>query len=182
MKKVKIAVLGSLIYDCVLWGPRLPRKGETITGFRSGFFTGGKGANQAVQAARLGAEVYMIGKLGKDVPGDALMTSLKQNGVHTDFIKIDENERTGTCAIMVDENGDNMIMTAPAANLTIRAEEIEAALSKLGEFDLLLTQLETNIESVEYTLAAAKRIGTPIILNLAPQRKFQTALLMASPL
>ena len=171
MKKVKIAVLGSLIYDCVLWGPRLPRKGETITGFRSGFFTGGKGANQAVQAARLGAEVYMIGKLGKDVAGDTLMASLARDGVHTDFIQIDENERTGTCAIMVDENGDNMIMTAPAANLAISAEEIETAISKLGGFDLLLTQLETNIESVECALAAARRIGTPIILNPAPAKK-----------
>jgi ribokinase len=154
-----------------LWGPKLPRKGETITGFRSGFFTGGKGANQAVQAARLGADVYMIGKLGKDVAGDTLMASLKRDGVNTDFIKIEENDRTGTCAIMVDENGDNMIMTAPAANLTISAGEIEAAISKLGEFDLLLTQLETNLESVEYALTAAKRAGTPVILNSAPAKK-----------
>lgn len=168
MKNVRIAVLGSLIYDCVVWGPKLPRKGESITGLRSGFFTGGKGANQAVQAARLGSEVYMIGKLGRDIPGDTLLASLERSGVHTDFIKIDENEGTGSCAIMVDSNGDNMIMTALGANHTIRAGEIEAAIARLGEFDLLLLQLETSIESVEYALAAAKRIGIPIILNPAP--------------
>lgn len=168
MHKTKIAVLGSLIYDCTLWGPRLPKKGETVAGYRNGFAPGGKGANQAVQAAKLGADVYMIGKIGRDIAGENVMKSLKENGVHTDFIKVTEEEGTGTCAIMVDDNGDNAIMTALQANMTITPEEIEGAISHLGEFDVFLTQLETSMESIDYALKAAKKAGIPVILNPAP--------------
>ncbi len=167
-RKVKIAVLGSLIYDCVLWGPRLPRKGETVAGFRNGFFTGGKGANQAVQAAKLGADVYMIGKLGTDTPGGILMDALNKTGVHTDYIKVSRDEGTGTCGIFVDENGDNMIMTSLAGNMTIKPEEIEEAMSRIGEFDVFLTQLETSMESIDYALSKAKKAGVKVIINPAP--------------
>lgn len=168
MSKVKIAVLGSLIYDCVFWGPRLPKKGETVAGHRNGFFTGGKGANQAVQAAKLGAEVYMIGKIGNDAPGDTLMNVLESTGVHTDYIIRSDSEGTGTCGIFVDENGDNMIITSLAGNMTIKPEEIEEAMSRLGEFDVFLTQLETSLESVDYGLSKAKKAGCRVVLNPAP--------------
>ena len=168
MSKVKIAVLGSLIYDCTLWGPRLPKKGETVAGYRNGFAPGGKGANQAVQAAKLGADVYMIGKVGADASGEILLKSLKDNGVHTDFITVTENEGTGTCAIMVDDNGDNAIMTALQANMTITADEIREAVSRLGEFDVFLTQLETSMESIDYALREAKKAGIKVVLNSAP--------------
>ncbi len=168
MKKVRIAVLGSLIYDCVFRGPRLPRKGETVAGFANGFFTGGKGANQAVQAAKLGAEVYMIGKLGRDLPGDTLLKALKSYGVHTDYIKVDENEGTGTCGIFVDTEGDNMIMTSLAGNMTIRPDEIEEAIGRLDEFDVFLTQLETSMESIDHALAKAKKASCKVIFNTAP--------------
>lgn len=168
MSKVKIAVLGSLIYDCTLWGPRLPKKGETVAGYRNGFAPGGKGANQAVQAAKLGADVYMIGKVGADTSGEILLKSLRDNGVHTEFITVSENEGTGTCAIMVDDNGDNAIMTALQANMTIKPEEIREAVARLGEFDVFLTQLETSMESIDYALSAAKKAGIRTILNPAP--------------
>jgi len=171
MSKIRIAVLGSLIYDCTLWGPRLPKKGETIAGYRNGFATGGKGANQAVQAAKLGAEVYMIGKVGADNPGRILLDSLAGYGVNTDYVKVTENEGTGTCAIMVDDNGDNLIMTALQANMSITPEEIEEAISHLGEFDVFLTQLETSMESIDYALKAAKKEDVKVILNPAPALK-----------
>ena len=82
--KIRLAVLGNMIYDCVVWADRLPKKGETVKGYKSGFFCGGKGANQAVQAARLGAEVYMISKVGQDKEGEILLDNLKRNGVNTD--------------------------------------------------------------------------------------------------
>lgn len=168
MSKVKIAVLGSLIYDCTLWGPRLPKKGETVAGYRNGFAPGGKGANQAVQAAKLGADVYMIGKVGADSSGEILLKSLQDNGVHTDFITVTENEGTGTCAIMVDDNGDNAIMTALQANMTITPAEIQEAVSRLGEFDVFLTQLETSLDSIDYALREAKKAGIRVVLNSAP--------------
>lgn len=168
MKKVKIAVFGSLIYDSVCWGPRLPKKGETICGYRNGFFTGGKGANQAVQAAKLGAEVYMIGKVGGDQPGKILKQTLEGYGVKTDYLIVDENENTGSCCIMVDDNGDNAIMIAQNANITIKKEEIEDALKVIDECDVLMFQLETNFDAIEYVLDYAKKTGCKIVFNSAP--------------
>ena len=168
MKKVKIAVFGSLIYDSVCWGPRLPKKGETICGYRNGFFTGGKGANQAVQAAKLGAEVYMIGKIGADEPGRILKSTLEGYGVKTDYLIVGENENSGSCCIMVDDNGDNAIMIALNANTTIKKEEIDKALKILDDCDVLMFQLETNFDAIEYVLNYAKKTNCKIIFNSAP--------------
>ena len=99
---MRITVIGDLLYDCFIWSERLPRVGETVTGYRSGFFASGKGGNQAVQAARLGAEVYMIGKVGCDERGKILLDTLRENGVHTDFVFEDPNESTGTDCVLVD--------------------------------------------------------------------------------
>ncbi len=168
MKKVKIAVFGSLIYDCVCYGPRLPKKGETVCGYRNAFSTGGKGANQAVQAAKLGAEVYMIGKLGGDQSGKILKETLEGYGVNTDYIVIGENENSGSCCIHVDENGDNAIMIAQNANITIKKEEIADALKVLDDCDVLMFQLETNFDAIEYVLDYAKNTNCKIIFNSAP--------------
>lgn len=124
---MKIAVLGDLLYDCFIWADRLPRKGETVTGFRNGFFAGGKGGNQAVQAARLGAEVHMIGKVGQDERGRFLVESLHKEGIHTEYVFRDASVDTGTDCVMIDRKGDNLIIVAPLANEQITAEEIRKA-------------------------------------------------------
>ncbi|MDC7232751.1 MAG: ribokinase [Spirochaetales bacterium] len=167
-KKIKIVVLGSLLYDCVTYGPRLPRMGETIIGNKNGFFFGGKGANQAVQAARMGAEVYFIGRVGEDETGEKLIWNLDKNGINTDHVIKDKKVPTGTCCIHVDDRGDNAIMIAPLANLEISTQDIDKTISLMDNCDIFLTQLEVNIEATVYAIKKAHKAGLPIVLNPAP--------------
>jgi ribokinase len=167
-KKVKILVLGSLLYDCVTWGDKLPRKGETVIGYRNGFFTGGKGANQAVQAARMGADVHMIGRVGRDHFGEILITALRKEGINTRHIIEDTKSSTGTCCIHVDKNGDNAIMIVPQANLEISKEDIDIALEDIRDYDIFLTQLEVNIEATIYAIRKIKKKGKLVVFNPAP--------------
>ncbi len=175
-KKVRIVVLGSILYDCVVWADRLPKKGETVVGYKNGFFCGGKGANQAVQAAKLGAEVYMISKVGRDNEGQILLNNLKENGVNTDFIKIEDNCRTDTCCIHVDKNGDNAIMIATDAGKHIQPEDVLCAEEIFKTADVFLTQLEVNPETVEFALKLAKKLDKVTILNPAPPRDISVEL------
>lgn len=168
---MKIAVLGDLLYDCFIWAQRLPRRGETVTGFRNGFFAGGKGGNQAVQAARLGAEVYMIGKVGQDERGRFLLESLKQEGIHTEYVFEDASEDTGTDCVMIDEKGDNLIIVAPLANEKLTVEEIRKARPLIESCDILLSQLQINEEAITEALKIAKRAGVCTVLNPAPARE-----------
>src|SRR5437667_12252389 len=101
-KRPRIVVIGSLVFDFVARATRLPRKGETVLGEAFGMFPGGKGANQAVQAGRLGAEVFMVGRVGDDFMAESLLDSLHQAGVHTDFVRRDPSVMTAACGIHVD--------------------------------------------------------------------------------
>jgi len=166
--KPKICVLGSLIYDCVIWADRLPKKGETVIGYKNGFFPGGKGANQGVQAARIGADVCMIGKVGIDTTGDILIGGLKRDGIDTTHITKDKEKPTSTCAIHVDKNGDNTIVIAPQANRCITKTDIDAAADNIKGADVFLTQLETNFDVIPYALDMAKKNGVVTVLNPAP--------------
>src|SRR5437870_3651418 len=112
----RIVVLGSLVFDFVARAQRLPREGETLLGDMFGMFPGGKGANQAVQAGRLGAEVFMVGCVGRDFLGKRLLSSLKESGVVTDFVKQDASVKTAACCIHVDGRGRNAIIMVPEAN------------------------------------------------------------------
>lgn len=168
---MKIAVLGDLLYDCFIWADRLPRKGETVTGFRNGFFAGGKGGNQAVQAARLGAEVHMIGKVGQDERGRFLVESLKREGIHTEYVFEDASVDTGTDCVMIDQKGDNLIIVAPLANDQITAEEIRKAAPLIESSDILLSQLQINEEAITEALKIAKAAGVRTVLNPAPARE-----------
>lgn len=168
---MKIAVLGDLLYDCFIWADRLPRKGETVTGFRNGFFAGGKGGNQAVQAARLGAEVYMIGKVGRDERGRFLLESLRQEGIHTEYVFEDASEDTGTACVMIDKKGDNLIIVAPLANDKITAKEIQKAGPLIESCDILLSQLQINEEAITEALKIAHKAGVCTVLNPAPARE-----------
>lgn len=170
MKKTKVVILGDLLYDCFTWTPRLPRKGETVMGYANGFYSGGKGANQAVQAAKLGAEAYLIGKVGADERGDFLLKELQKYGVNTDYIFMDSHEATGTCCIHVDSCGDNAIIVAPLANLKISMEEVESAKHLIQHADVFMTQLLLDHDLTLKCLKWASQAGVTTVLNPAPAK------------
>jgi ribokinase len=168
VKKPTIVVFGSLNYDYVMWADRLPRFGETVVGNRFDTFIGGKGANQAVQAARLGARTYMIGRVGRDSMGDEVLKSLKSSGVITEFVKRDPVRGTGTASVMVDKEGNNYLMITPESNSACQKSDIDDALEAIKSADILITQLETTVPLAEYALKIAKENNVTTILNPAP--------------
>lgn len=171
MEKSRVVILGDLLYDCFTWASRLPRKGETVMGYANGFYSGGKGANQAVQAAKLGAEVYLIGKVGADERGDFLIRELQKYGVNTDYVFVDPTEATGTCCIHVDENGDNAIIVAPLANLKLTEKEVESAKDVIEGSDIFMTQLLLDNDVTLKCLKWASKAGVTTILNPAPAKE-----------
>ena len=166
--KPRIVVVGSLVFDFVAQAERLPRRGETILGRKFGMYPGGKGANQAVQASRLGADVYLIGRIGDDFLGERLLASLKDSGVKTDFVKRDNAVNTAACCIHVDEQGGNAIVIVPEANLACSRQDVDAAQDVLTTADMLLCQLEIAVPTVAYAVELAAERGVPVILNPAP--------------
>lgn len=166
MKKRKIFVVGSINTDLVIKAPYMPQKGETLTG--SGFFTvhGGKGANQAVAAARLGGDVIMCGCVGKDDFGVSALQSLQTDGVDISHIRKAEAP-TGTAVIVVTE-GDNRIILDKGANACLTKEDIDNTLLEAKEGDIYLTQLENPIEVIGYGLQRAKEKKMYVVLNPAP--------------
>ncbi len=167
----RIVVVGSLVFDFVAKAKRLPRKGETILGDSFGMFPGGKGGNQAVQASRLGAEVYLVGRVGEDVLGEQLLGSLQSSGVITQFVRRDPAVKTAACCIHVDSDGHNSIVIVPEANLAVSFEDIDAARPIIRSADVLLGQLEISLKTVEYAIAVAAEYGVPAILNPAPAQQ-----------
>ena len=151
MKKVKIAVFGSLIYDSVCWGPRLPKKGETICGYRNGFFTGGKGANQAVQAARLGADVTLIGKIGNDANGEEMLSVCRSAGINIDHVICEEGAASGCAIIILEEKSDhsaaNRILVLPGTNMTIRLDELQGIEAQRR----IVSSIQMRKETTSYT-------------------------------
>jgi len=169
--KSKIVILGDILYDCFIWADHLPRKGETVTGYANGFYPGGKGANQAVQAAKLGADVYFIGKVGRDERGEFLTKELEKWGVHTDYLFVDEEVATGTCCIHVDSNGDNAIIVAPLANMTITYDEIMKAREVIESADMFISQLQLEPDIILQCLKWASEAGVKTIFNPAPAKE-----------
>lgn len=166
---MRIAVLGDLLYDCFIWADRLPRVGETVTGTRNGFYCGGKGGNQAIQAARLGAEVSMIGKVGSDYQGNMLIDNLIKEGVSTEYVT--QEGTTGTCCVHIDNSGNNAIIVAPLANTTITSDEIKRAKFLIENSDIFLFQLQVNEEAVTEALKIAYEAGVTTVFNPAPVRE-----------
>ncbi len=162
----KIFVVGSINTDLAIQTPKMPQKGETIMG--SGFFIahGGKGANQAVAAARLGGKVVMCGCVGKDDFGASALSSLQADGVDTTHVrKVDEP--TGTAVIVLSE-GDNRIILDKGANACLNKADIDEVLKEAKAGDIYLTQLENPIDVIGYGLQRAKEKGMFVILNPAP--------------
>lgn len=168
----RIVVVGSSNTDMVVRAARLPRPGETILGGAFAMTAGGKGANQAVAAARLGARVTFIARVGKDVFGDRAIAAFEAEGIDTSFIIRDETAPSGVALIGVDEaTGENSIIVASGANAKLSVGDIEAAKEEIWAAEVLLCQLETPLDAVEDALMAAYLAGLVTVLNPAPAQK-----------
>lgn len=177
MMKPKIIVIGSLNMDLIVRAPRIPTPGETILGSSFATAGGGKGANQAVAAARLGAHVSMVGRVGSDSYGEALLLGLQKDGVDTRFIQTDPDQPTGLALITVDDHGENSIVVVSGANWQVSAADIERAAEAIASADVLILQLEIPLESVEFAARIAHQYRVPVILNPAPARALPASLL-----
>jgi ribokinase len=169
-----ILVVGSLNADLVVRAPRFPQPGETISGENLQILPGGKGANQAVAAARLGPSVSILGHVGKDTFGDFLLNNLQVNKVDAEFVQRDD-ESTGVAIIVVDANGQNSIVLSPGANGKVSPTDVRTA--SISEFSLLLLQLEIPIETVLSAAQRAKESGLRVLLNPAPARQLPDELI-----
>lgn len=172
----KITVVGSLNMDLVTAVPRLPVEGETVAGESIAFFPGGKGANQAVCAARLGGAVRMIGRLGQDPFAAQLRQSLQAAGVDTGCVR-DVSGASGTAAITVTPGGANTIIVVPGANATLGPAELEEHRTELREASIVLAQLEIPLATVEYLAGLAEGFGLPLMLDPAPAQDLPASLL-----
>ena len=162
-----ILVIGSLNADLVVRAPRFPAPGETISGGDLATIPGGKGANQAVAAARQGVRVSMLGRVGRDNFGDFLLDNLRANQVDTTLVQRDD-AATGTAIIVVDANGQNSIVLSPGANGQVKPADVDPA--SLPRPKLVLLQLEIPLESVIHAATAARGLGARVLLNPAPAR------------
>jgi len=173
----KITVVGSVNMDLIVRTPRIPSPGETIIG--SGFHTapGGKGANQAVAAARLGAQVSMVGRVGKDEFAATLLENLTLTNVNTQFVIQDPEAPTGVALIEVDDSGENSIVVASGANMRVSSLDVDAAQEVISGADLLLLQLGIPLKTILQAAVIAKRKNVTVILNPAPARKLTSELL-----
>lgn len=171
-----IVVVGSLNMDMVVRVPRHPGPGETILGEDFNTFPGGKGANQAVAAARLGAAVKMIGRLGADAFGDALLETLQRDGVDISQVLRHPGVKTGVAMISVDADGQNSIVVAPGANARLTAEDISAAESVFTDAAVVVLQLEIPLPAVKRAAELGKKYGAKVVLNPAPAQPLEDSL------
>lgn len=172
-----IVVVGSVNMDLMLRCPRLPQPGETVLG--EGFRTepGGKGANQAVAAARLGARVAFVGCVGDDAFGTSAVANLRAGGVGLTHLSVIDDCATGVAMVQVDESGQNSIVLGPGANSALSVAHIDAAARLIAEAGLLICQLETPLAAVQRAIEIAHAAGVPVLLNPAPARLLPEALL-----
>ena len=167
MHKAKVVVIGSSNTDMTIKGDRLPKPGETVLGgeFRMG--PGGKGANQAVAAQRLGADVSFICKVGRDMFGDNAISGYQKEGIDCSRI-LRSDKASGTALILVDGNAENCIAVAPGANADLTPEDVDSVADVIRSADYLILQLEIPVESVLRAAKIAHEAGVYVILNPAP--------------
>ncbi len=177
MTQIKIVIVGSLNMDLVVRMPRIPRPGETLLGGVFKTFPGGKGANQAVAAARLGGKVTMIGCVGDDAFGREMRATLIQEGIDTTNILVHPEAATGVALIQVDAQGQNSIAVASGANFCLTSADVEKALQSIGEFEALVMPLETPLETVYAAAKIASQRGAQVLLNPAPAQVLERSLL-----
>ncbi len=175
--KPRIVVVGSFNKDLVVTATRRPQKGESLIGTSYATFGGGKGSNQAIAAARAGADVWMVARVGQDAFGDDFMATCDQEQIHTEFVVRDQSEGTGVAVIVVDAEGDNSIVVVPRANMRLIHADVDAAQTIIGNAGALLLQLEVPMDTVEHAAALARRAAVPVILNPAPAQPLSDGLL-----
>jgi ribokinase len=163
--------------DLVVKSPRIPAVGETILGEDFIMTPGGKGANQAVAAAKLGAEVYFIAKLGDDIFAEQSLKNFKKEGVNTKYVIQTKNAPSGIALITVDAAGNNIIVVAPGANQMLSPEDVKKAESDIASSGALVAQLEVPLETVEFAAQLANESGVLFILDPAPAQKLSPELL-----
>lgn len=171
MPQGTILTVGSLNMDMVVHTPRMPALGETLLGAGSlKLVPGGKGANQAVAMARLGASVEMAGRVGSDPFGAQLLNALQEDGVNTHLVAVDSEEASGVAFIFLAPDGDNAIVVASGANMRVGADsqQMENIYEAVARCSALVLQLEIPLETVKKLIAAGHRAGVPVFLNLAP--------------
>ncbi len=173
----KIVVVGSINIDHVIRTPHLPQAGETILGKDYQTFFGGKGANQAIAAARCGANVAMIGRVGDDDSGRSARQNLRENRIDTHWMKADADTTTGMAMILVDDKGQNMITVVGGANMRLSPQDIEAATPVFQEAKLLIVQLEIPLDAVMAAIGLARNYGAHVVLNPSPGRQLPASLL-----
>jgi len=173
----RITVIGSLNMDLVVRTPRIPKPGETIIGTDFHTIPGGKGANQAVAAAKLGAQVSMVGRVGEDDFGRALLNNLTSVNINSDFVKRDQGAATGIALITVEDSGENNIVLATGANMKLTIEDLDDAEEAIAQADIVLFQLESPLATVEAGLKLAKKRGVTTLLNPAPAQALPDGLL-----
>ncbi len=166
----KICVIGSINMDLVVNVDEMPKKGQTLIGSDFKEVPGGKGANQAVAASRLGANVCMVGKVGSDGFGQNLLNQLKNNNVDTKYIQIEEGA-SGVALITVDKNAENAIVVSPGANFKLAQKDIDNCIDAIKESNVVVIQLETPIDTIKYALEKSKELDKFTILNPAPAVK-----------
>lgn len=169
-----IYVFGSSNTDMVVKSEKLHAPGETVIGGEFLMNPGGKGANQAVAAARLGGTVYFVGKTGNDLFGKQAVQQFKRENIRTDFVATDPGRPSGVALINVDEKGENSIVVAPGANAALTTEDVAPALAQLTSEDLVLIQLEIPVDVVTYIIHQSALIGAKVVLNPAPAQPLPT--------
>jgi ribokinase len=175
-----VCIIGSINVDLVVAADRLPDPGETVLGGRFAVHDGGKGANQAVAAARAGARVVMVGAVGRDDYGARARAALSSEGIDLDGVRDIDGEQTGVALIAVGPRGENQIVVAPGANATVALDEDD--LDRIRSADVLLTNHEVSQEVVVDALRVAREAGVTAILNPAPARAMPAEVLHLGPI
>ncbi len=164
----RIAVVGSNMVDLITYVTRMPGRGETIEAPRFEMGNGGKGANQAVAAARLGSDVLMVSKVGDDMFGQNTIRNFQNNGIDARHVGVVSGVSSGVAPIFVEPSGENSILIIKGANGHLTPADVDAAADDLLGSDLILLQLEVPLETVYHTIAFASEHGKPVLLNPAP--------------
>jgi ribokinase len=175
--KPNILVIGSATIDLAMKVKRIPQPGETVLGGVFLTSPGGKGANQAVAAARFGAEVSLVGCLGDDMYGKQALENYRREGINADHVRLATDAATAIATIMVDANGQNAIAVAPGANFAMRVEDVNRARPLIERCDILLLQLEIPMSCVRRAVEIAEELKKTIILNPAPAQLLDETIL-----
>jgi len=175
--RFEVVVVGSLNMDLIFRTPRMPKAGETLLGGSFDTAFGGKGANQAVAATRLGARVAMVGRVGNDTFGPTLLSGLKGDGIDVSQVRTDAEASTGVALILLEESGENRIVVASGANLNVTPDDVDSTADLIRSAKVLLLQLEIPLPAVQRAVEIANKADVQIILNPAPAQPLPIELL-----